>query len=272
MRGAIVGDIAGSRFEFESYKSKDFDLLGDDDLDIAECRFTDDTVMTASVAAALMRHNPSDGRAFRRHLCECMHEIGKEHLLIGFGDWQYEWLKKESFEPYNSYGNGSAMRVSPVGWYAKSLDEAEYIAKLTAEVTHNHPEGIKGAQAIATSVYLARTGKDKDQIASYIASHYYPSVGNMSLDAIRKTYDFDVTCKGSVPHSIQCFLDSKGFEDAVRLAVSLGGDSDTMGAMAGSIAEAYYGLPDGIWEKARKLLSEDIQEITDEFYTMCMSS
>ncbi len=271
MKGAIVGDIAGSRFEFEPLKSTDFDLFGRDP---APCRYTDDTVMTAAVADALLTYDAlqAEGRTtpLEEILIDSFHAFGNRHLHVGFGHWQYEWLKYRKREPYNSFGNGSAMRVSPVGWYAQTLDETLDLAKATAAVTHNHPEGIKGAQAIAACVFLARNGHSKSDIANFVDASFYPGFTSIPLDAIRPKYSFDVTCQGSVPQSIVAFLESTGFEEAVKLAISLGGDADTMGDMAGAIAEAFFGIDPHIWETAETFLDEDIVKTVTEFYaTYC---
>lgn len=266
MRGAIIGDIVGSRFEWDPYKKTDFDLFGGDGLTEYKCSFTDDTVMTVAVAAALLAADPSDGEAFKGELVRCMHRYARPYLYeVGFGVRQYEWLKYEKTEPYNSFGNGSAMRVSPAAWYAESLEDALRIARLTAEVTHNHPEGIKGAQAVAACIWLGRSGAGKEEIREFVIDRYYPQLDYLSLDALRPTYDFDVTCQGSVPESIEAFLESGGFEDSLKLAVSMGGDSDTMADMAGAIAEAHYGIPTCCWETASACLNQELLEVVNEF-------
>ena len=246
MLGAIIGDIVGSVYEFTSEKSKDFMLFA------PGCAPTDDSIMTAAVALACLDTECADEHAFKNALVDCMHALGAKYPNAGYGARFYSWLMHGFTQPYNSCGNGSAMRVSPVAWVASTLEEAERFAKWSAEVTHNHPEGIKGAQAVAAAIFLARSGKDKEQIRSYVEKNYYSL--DFTLDEIRPTYSFDVTCQGSVPQAIECFLESRDFEDAVRSAISLGGDGDTQAAMAGAIAEAYYGIPEEISNKVMNYL------------------
>ncbi len=238
MLGAITGDIIGSIYEFESEKNKDFKLFGE------ECHLTDDSMMTIAVGCACAKADLSDEEDFKSWVIYYMRKIGREFPSAGYGHHFFRWIKSDFMGAYNSCGNGSAMRVSPVAWMAESLEETEKLAKWSAEVTHNHPEGIKGAQAVAAAIYLARAGKSKAEIKTYIEQNYY--ILDFTLDEIRPTYEFDVTCQGSVPHAIQCFLESTDFEDAIRNAISLGGDGDTQAAMAGAIAEAYYKIPDAI--------------------------
>lgn len=247
MIGAIIGDIIGSRYEFDNIKTKEFDLFAKD------CEFTDDTVITIAVAKALRQHEGStDLEAFKQTLISTMHEVGGNYPRCGYG-WSFRlWILRKQTEPYNSFGNGSAMRVSPVAWYANSLEETEGLAKATAEVTHNHPEGIKGAQAIASATFLARTGKTKEEIRQYITENYYTI--DFTLDEIRPTYRFNETCQGTCPQALQAFFESTDFEDAIRNAISIGGDSDTIAAMTGAIAEAYYGIPENIKSKALSYL------------------
>ncbi len=257
MLGAIIGDIVGSLYEFESDKTKDFELFAE------ESRMTDDSMMTIAVGCACAKADLSDEEDFKSWVIYYMRKIGREFPSAGYGYHFFRWIKSDFMGPYNSFGNGSAMRVSPVAWVAKSLDEAEKLAKWSAEVTHNHPEGVKGAQAVASAIYLARVGKSKSEIKDYIEQNYY--VIDFTLDEIRPTYEFDVTCQGSVPQAIQCFLESTDFEDAIRNAVSLGGDGDTQAAMAGAIAEAFYGIPDDITGKA----FEYFDNKTKHYYSIC---
>lgn len=258
MLGAIIGDIVGSRFEFDNIKTKDFELFHKD------CMFTDDTVMTLAIAKALLyftEHKDSKFTEFKTHLISTMHKVGNEYPNCGYGGHFADWIIKESTVPYNSCGNGSAMRVSAVGWISNSLPSAEWLAEVTAEVTHNHPEGIKGAKAVAGAIYLARCGKSKDEIKAYIESKYYKL--DFTLDEIRPTYDYEITCQKSVPQAIQAFLESNSFEDAIRNAISIGGDSDTVAAITGSIAEAYYGIDEELRETALSFLDEYLLEIYD---------
>lgn len=257
MLGAIIGDVCGSIYEFESDKIKTFPFFQQG------CRATDDSMMTMAVGCALVSsdyHNKDD---FQEKLCRYMREIGTAHPNAGYGYKFYHWLMDKKRGPYNSFGNGSAMRVSPVAWVAKTLEEAETLAKWSAEVTHNHEEGIKGAQAISACIFLAREGKSKEEIRKYIEDNYYTL--NFTLDEIRPSYKFNVTCQGSVPQGITCFLESTDFEDAVRNAISLGGDGDTIGAMAGAIAEAYYGIPDHLAEEVFDYIDEDLIDYYNEY-------
>lgn len=254
MIGAIIGDIVGSRFEFDNIKTKNFDLFTFD------CDFTDDTVMTLAVAKALSRY--SADKDFKRIPVETMHEVGGQYPSCGYGGLFLDWIMDERTEPYNSCGNGSAMRVSSVGWYSKTLAEAEELAKLSAEVTHNHPEGIKGAKAVAGAIFLAKTRADKESIRQYIEDNYYAL--DFTLDEIRPTYDYEIVCQTSVPQAIQAFLESTDFEDAIRNAISIGGDSDTIAAICGSIAEAYYGVEGDLKETALSYLDDYLLDIYEE--------
>lgn len=231
MYGAMIGDVVGSRFEFVPEKNKEFELFTE------QSTFTDDTVMTVAVARALISYKKYSGD-FKEILVEQMQYLGNRYAYAGYGSMCSDWLHNPNPEPYNSYGNGSAMRVSPVGLYANSVEEALDLAKLSAEVTHNHPEGIKGAQATAAAVFLAKSGESRDYIRAFTNHYFYPL--DFTLDDIRENYSFDVTCQGSVPPAIVAFLESTSFEDAIRNAISLGGDSDTLAAITGSIAWSYY--------------------------------
>ena len=266
MIGAIIGDIVGSRFEFDDHKSKEFNLFGDAGIIDIPCEYTDDSVMTIAVAEALLnRGAKEDDEMFKRRLVERMHYHGRKRMNAGYGTQFYCWLRDESTEPYNSWGNGSAMRVAPAGWVADSLEETEHIAKLTAEVTHNHPEGIKGAQTVAAAIWMARNGKSKEEIRDYIEQKYYPDAFRQSLDEIRPGYEFDVSCQGTVPVALAAFYESDGFEDALRNAVSVGGDADTLTDITAGIAEAYYGIPDQIRIKAMTFLDDEMREIAGRF-------
>ncbi len=254
MLGAIVGDIVGSVYEFAPTKSVNFSLL------TPWSSFTDDTVMTLAVAKWLMEdeaHTP-------HYLTCCMQELGNRYPGAGYGGNFMNWLREDEPQPYNSWGNGSGMRVSPVGLYAKTLDEALALAALTASVSHNHPEGIKGAQAIATSMFLCRQGKSKAGIKEYVEQTFFYNL-DRSIADIRPRYEFDVSCQGSVPEAILAFLEGNSFEEVIRLAISLGGDSDTIACMAGSIAACYYEIPESIKDKCRDLLPDDLLEIMDRF-------
>jgi len=259
MTGAILGDIVGSIYEFDNIKTKEFELFD------KECFFTDDSVMTIAVAKALMQYeaiNESNVEEFKEELITVMHQIGIKYPDCGYGGHFLVWIIRNKREPYNSFGNGSAMRVSSVGWYAKNLKETELIAKATAEVTHNHPEGIKGAVATAGAVFLARTGATMEEIKEYVARYY---TIDFTIDEIRSVYDYDVTCQGTVPQAMQAFFESESFEDAIRNAISIGGDSVTLAAITGAVAEGYYGIPDDLKKTALSYLDERLLSITEEF-------
>lgn len=256
MIGAIIGDIAGSRFEHHNIKTKDFELL------MRDCHFTDDTVMSLAVCEALMscKSNHSD---LSEQAIACMQEIGNKYPHAGYGGRFRHWLCTKNPQPYNSWGNGSAMRVSGCGYVAERIEEAIQFSRMVTEVTHNHPEGIKGAEATAVAVYLARTGKNILEIRDYINKHYYPI--NFTLDSIRNEYEFDVSCQGSVPQALEAFFESCSFEDAIHNAISIGGDSDTIAAITGAVAEAYYGVPTSIRKHALTFLDEHLLNILVEF-------
>lgn len=245
MLGAIIGDIVGSPYEFtgRSIKTTDFPLFS------TRSRFTDDTVMTCAVAQALLE-KPGTEQEERDHLMDAMHSLGREFPKAGYGQRFVLWVYGRKRQPLGSFGNGSAMRVSAVGWMYDTLAEVEHHAAISAAVSHNHPEGIKGAQSVAGSIFLARQGKSKDEIRAYVADTYGYDLSR-TLDEIRPDYVMQSSCQLSVPESIIAFLESTGFEDALRKAVSIGGDSDTIAAIAGSIAEAFYGdIPQGIQDMA----------------------
>lgn len=251
MLGAIVGDIIGSYYEFRPYKGEDFSLFPE------KSRFTDDTVMTLAVGLGIMESYKNEEES-REEIINNMQEIGRRYFKAGYGMRFVQWLQRRNRTPYNSFGNGSAMRVSSVGWAYQTLEEVEKYAKISAEVTHNHPEGIKGAQATAVGIFMARQGKSKEELKDFIQKQYGYDLSR-TVAEIRPTYRFNETCQGSVPEAIICFLESNSFEDAVRKAVSLGGDSDTQAAIAGSIAEAYYqGVPEDILKIALTKLDTNL--------------
>ncbi len=257
MLGAIIGDVAGSVYEFSSHKSKHFEFFCD------ESRLTDDSMMTVAIACACKESNLSDESDFKSLAVYWMRKIGRMYPRAGYGGMFYRWLRSDSMTAYNSFGNGSAMRVSPVAWAARSLDEAERLAAWSAEVTHNHPEGIKGAKAVAAATYLARVGKSKEKIKAYIEANYYKL--DFTLEEIRPEYSFDVTCQGSVPQAIKCFLEATDFEDSIRNAVSLGGDCDTQAAMAGAISEAFYGVPQELEKAVFEIMPDKIKAYYNEY-------
>ncbi len=256
MIGAIIGDIVGSVYEFDGIKTKEFPLFGD--RKGKSCRFTDDSAMTLAVAGALI---DSGGEAGSLPYCavKWMQTVGRKYRNCGYGGTFIRWLAAADPRPYNSFGNGAAMRVSPAAWAAESLEEALRFSDAVTAVTHSHPEGLKGARAVTACVFLARMGESREAIREHVRKHYYPLT--KTLAEMRPGYSFDVTCQGSVPQAIQAFLEAESFEDAVRNAVSLGGDSDTQAAVAGSIAGPYFGIPADLRRKALTCLPEDLTEI-----------
>ena len=270
MLGAIIGDIVGSRFEFveDQMRPKDFALF------TSACTPTDDSFMTLAVAKALLFAKGDEARLGKLAV-SCMCEVAHAHPKTGWGGRFYKWLFHErNPQPYNSCGNGAGMRISPVGWVAETEEELKRLAKTVTEVSHNHPEGLKGAEAIALGVFLARTGKTKQEIRLRL-QEYYPILKDedFSIASLHGNYGYDdfgnwVTCQGSVPQAIVAFLDSESFEDAIRNAVCIGGDSDTIGAMAGAIAEAYYGVSLEMEDIALGYLSEDLKSIYLAFHAI----
>ena len=259
MLGAIIGDIVGSRFEWHNLKSKEFALFTD------QCFPTDDSVMTVAVAQALLDccgdYTKLGGKAVY-----WMREIGRQYPDCGYGGRFRQWLFSDDPRPYRSYGNGAAMRVSACGFIAGSLAQAKALSRAVTEVTHDHPEGLKGAEATVAAIWLARQGTSRQEIRAHIQSNYYPL--DFTLDDIRPVYTFDVTCQGSVPQAIEAFLESTSFEDAIRSAVSIGGDSDTIAAITGGIAQAYYGIPKEITDRALGYLDPTLSAVVDRFRKM----
>lgn len=250
--GAICGDVVGSTREWRRIKKLDFELLP------PRSRFTDDTVMTCAVAEWVM--NPESD------LAQTLQRWGLKYINAGYGHMFIRWLTSADPEPYNSFGNGSAMRVSPVGWVADSVEATMELAKATAMVSHNHPEGIKGAQSVAAAIFLARTGRSKEEIRDFLEREFPSYDLRRNLDDIRPRYRFDSSCQGSVPESVIAFLESSDYESAIRNAISLGGDADTMAAISGSIAAAFYGeIPDVIATGCMNLLPEDILQCINNF-------
>ena len=257
MLGALVGDIIGSVYERRNTKSTDFELF------TPWSRFTDDSVMTLAVAKWLIE----DKEHTKHHLIRCMQELGRRYPRAGYGGGFKRWLYEDNPLPYNSWGNGSGMRVSPVGLYAQTLEDALSLAEISASVSHNHPEGVKGAQAIAASVFLCRQGKTKAEIKDYVEGAFGYDL-NRTTDEIRPTYRFDVSCQGSVPEAIIAFLEGNSFEEVIRLAISLGGDSDTIGCMAGAIAACMFPIPGAIAERCNTMLTDDLREINNKFFDL----
>jgi ADP-ribosylglycohydrolase len=250
MLGAIAGDIIGSIYEHRNIKTTEFPLFH------PHCRFTDDTVLTVALADCLLH-----GTRF----VELLKRYYRAYPHAGYGGFFHQWAQSERLDPYYSWGNGSAMRVSPVGFAFGTLEEVLDQAKKSAEVTHNHPEGIKGAQAVASAVFLARTGHAKEQIKTFIETTFEYHL-DTPLDEIRNTYEFEISCQKSVPQAIRAFLESEDFEDAVRKAISIGGDSDTIACMAGGIAQAYYqGVPEVISRRVFEILDDHLGGMTRKF-------
>lgn len=256
MIGAIVGDIVGSRFERYNHKSKDFELFDE------WCRPTDDSVMSLAVAQAILE-SEDELSELSQNAISCMQKLGREYPGAGYGGTFFQWIWAPEPRPYHSYGNGAAMRVGPCGYAARSLDEAKEMSAAVTRVTHDHPDGMRGAEAVSVAIWLARAGEDKEAIREVIARDYY-ALG-FEIDRIRARYRFDVSCKGSVPVAIEAFLESTDFEDAIRTAISVGGDSDTIAAIAGSIAEAYYGVPEAIVQEAVSYLDPQQTQILRRF-------
>ncbi|MCD6356105.1 MAG: ADP-ribosylglycohydrolase family protein [Anaerolineaceae bacterium] len=251
MLGAIAGDIIGSPYEFAPYKKEDFPLFG------PYSSFTDDSVLTIAIADVLLHG---------LNLIDTLKKYTKKYPHRGYGRSYKRWAFSDSREPYNSWGNGSAMRTSPVGFFYNTESEVLKAAKECAQVTHNHPFGIQGAQATSLAIYLARNGAEKDDIRREIERLFNYKL-DASISEIRPLYCFDVSCQGSVPQSIIAFLESKNYEDALRKSISLGGDADTMACITGAIAEAFYGkVPENIISETRNRLPEDFLNIIDEFY------
>ena len=268
MLGAIIGDIVGSRFEFTNHRSKEFELFAQ------ECFATDDSIMTLAVAGAIMETAKEAGgmplpleEDFLGRLSEntvrYMRQIGRRYPDCGFGGRFFGWVFSDAPGPYNSFGNGAAMRVSPAGFAARDMEEAVQLSRAVTAVTHDHPEGIKGAEATAAAIVLARQGATQEAIRRCIEIHYYPL--DFTIDAIRPGYLFNETCQETVPQAIACFLEAESFEDAIRTAVSLGGDSDTVAAITGAVAEAFWGVPGDIGERALTFLDEDLRDIWERW-------
>lgn len=256
MIGAIAGDIIGSVYEFHNIKTKQFDLFRPD------CFFTDDTVLTVAMAESILT-----GADY----VSLMRTYYRRYPDAGYGLRFHHWAMAPDREPYNSWGNGAAMRISPVGLAYDTLDEVLDRATAYTVVTHDHPEGLKGAQATAAAIFLARTGNSKADIRKYTTTTFGYDL-SLSVDEIRPTYEFDESCQRTVPQAIVCFLESNSFEDAIRNAISLGGDSDTLACITGGMAQAHYGVPADIVERATSILDEDLRGVTSRFMSRYCSS
>ena len=258
MIGAIIGDIVGSRFEFRNHLSREFEFFHPD------CEFTDDTVMTCAVAKALMDSRP-DYSDLPERTVEAMQEVGRQFPNCGYGARFIHWMFSENPQPYNSCGNGSAMRISPVGFVAKDVEEAKKLSAAVTCISHNHPEGIKGAEATAVAIVMARQGKSKEEIRTVMEEYYDLST---TVDAYRTQWQGHgkEICQVSVPQALACFFEGDSFENVIRNCISIGGDSDTIAAIAGGIAEAYYGVPDEFAEKALQFLDKRLKNTVLDFW------
>lgn len=263
MYGAILGDIIGSPFEFDrGDKTKDFKLFS------RRSHFTDDSVMTLAVCEALLKvGQDATVKEIEDAVISSMQSWGRRYPHEGYGGYFRCWLTARHPEPYNSFGNGSAMRVSAAGWLYDSLEKTRVVAKATANVTHNHPEGIKGAEATASAIFMSRNGSSKEEIKKYIENEFHYDL-NRTLDEIRPSFHMDETCQKTVPEAIIAFLEARDFEDAIRNAVSLGGDTDTLGAITGSIAEAYFGISETLISECRNRINKDMRDVVDAFYSL----
>lgn len=256
MIGAIIGDIAGSRFEWKNHRSREFEMFAPD------CRCTDDSIMSVAVAKALLESN-LDFTDLSEQAVRWMREIGCRYPDGWYSRRFKAWLLSEIPQPYEANTNGAAMRVSACAYAAHSLEEAKRLSRAVTEITHNHPEGIEGAEAVTVAVYMARTGSSMAEIREVIDRQYYAM--DFTIDGIRDSYVFDFTCRGSVPQAFAAFFESVDFESAIRNAVSVGGDSDTIAAIAGAVAGAYYGVPDTMRLKALGYMDEGMKEILAAF-------
>lgn len=255
--GTIIGDIAGSRFELVNNKyGKEFEFLH------KFCRYTDDSVMTLAVAKAFLKAK-EDYSNLEEQVIKSMTEVGRKYPSCGYGPSFYRWIMSEDHKPYESFGNGSAMRISAVGVVAKSIDEIKKLSAIVTNVSHNHPDSINGSEATAVAIHMALNGKSKDEIKKYIEDNYF-KIDDLKIDTMKPQY-FHINCVETVKQSIGAFIESTDYEDAIRNAIALGGDSDTIGAITGSIASAFYGIPEDISKKALEYLDDYLIKIHDDF-------
>ena len=254
--GAIIGDIVGSRFEFDNIKSKDFELFD------SECSLTDDSYMTIACAKALLEYK-SDSRDLSQIAKECFQSIGRE-FQSSYGKQFHLWLISEDPKPYNSFGNGSAMRISPVAYASTGIEEVKTLSRKITEVSHNHPEGIKGAESTAAAIFMARHHAAFEEISNYIEDEFGYDLSR-TLDEIRPDYCHVEDCMKTMPESFTCFLEAGSYEECIRNVMYIGGDTDTLGAIAGAIAEAYWGIPEDLIRKAKEYLPDDIKAVVERF-------
>lgn len=260
MYGAILGDIIGEPFEFDrGNKSKEFPLF------CKHPRFTDDTVMTIAICDGILKAGQdSDEITMKTQMITSMQLWGHKYPHAGYGGRFYQWLAMENTKPYNSWGNGSAMRVASVGWLFETLERTREVARWSAEVTHNHPEGVKGAESVAAIIWMGRNGYSKEQIKEYVIQEFKYDLSR-TCDEIRPTYHHVESCQETVPEAITAFLEGTSFEDVIRTAVSLGGDCDTLTDIATAMAEAFYGCPEEMKAKCIEYTRKDMHEVMDEF-------
>lgn len=256
MLGAIIGDIVGSKFEFNNIKTKDFDLF------YKNCKVTDDSVMSVAVAEMCLNGYVPNNKEM---IIKTFKKWGQLYPKAGYGNKFFQWVLSDNPLPYNSCGNGSAMRISPIGFFAKTKEEVEIYSKAVTQVTHNHPEGIKGAYVVAMSIFMAKNGSSKQEIKDFVSKYYDI---NFNYEHLRKTYKHEEEiCQNTVPQAIYCFLISNGFEDCLRTTISIGGDCDTTAAISCAIAEAYYGIPKTIVDEVQQYIPNDLNEIIKRFET-----
>ena len=260
MYGAITGDIIGSQFEFDrGNKNREFELFG------KNCEYTDDTVMTVAVAEALLdAGKDADEKTVKEKQICSLKKWGKKYPYAGYGNRFKLWVLSDKSEPYGSYGNGSGMRVSPVGWLYDSMERTREVARWTAEITHNHPEGIKGAESTAAAIFMARHHAALEEISNYIEDEFGYDLSR-TLDEIRPDYCHVEDCMKTMPEAFTCFLEAGSYEECIRNVMYIGGDTDTLGAIAGSIAEAYWGIPEDLIRKAKEYLPDDIKAVVERF-------
>ena len=257
--GAIVGDIVGSVYEFNNIKTKNFPLFSPRGF------ITDDSCMTIAVAKAIQEYKQNGGN-LSELTTKYMREIGTKYPDRGYGGMFASWLTDKNMGPYNSWGNGAAMRISAAGWFGKDITEVKRLSYMVTSVTHDHIEGIKGAEATAVAIWAARNGCTKEEIADYIQDNYYDLCD--CVEDLQADYDWDSSCQGTVPPALQCFFESDSFEDAIRNAISIGGDSDTIGAITGAVAEAFYGIPKEIKEQAKTYIPEELLQLVPHLYVL----